>query len=107
MRGNRDISQEEFIDALCVVAAVLGDGLWQNARMPSSTVRRPGTATTSAALDCVSAAKHCGFGRTRSRELVADGVFPQPITIEGRKRWLVKDLDLSLSRVARAHRRQK
>jgi predicted DNA-binding transcriptional regulator AlpA len=102
MRVKRDISQDEFIDALCIVAAVLGDGLWQNARMPSATVKRPGDASPVGALDCERAAKYCGFGRTRFRQLVSTGIFPPPIIIERRKRWLTKDLDISLARLRKS-----
>jgi predicted DNA-binding transcriptional regulator AlpA len=65
------------------------------------------TAAAAAAMDCQTAAKYCGFGRTRFRELVAAGVFPQPITIEGRKRWLASDLDGSLTQLRKTGRSRK
>jgi predicted DNA-binding transcriptional regulator AlpA len=68
---------------------------------------KPSTAAAVAAMDCQTAAKHCGFGRTRFRELVAAGVFPQPVTIEGRKRWLASDLDASLIRLRKTGRSRK
>jgi predicted DNA-binding transcriptional regulator AlpA len=58
-------------------------------------------------MDCQTAAKYCGFGRTRFRQLVASGVFPPPVTIEGRKRWLAKDLDVSLVRLRNERRARK
>ncbi len=78
--------------------------------MHGSVKPRPTTrpmAPVSAAMDCLAAAKYCGFGRTRFRQLVASGAFPQPIIIEGQKRWLAKDLDELLLRRAREQRRRK
>lgn len=99
MRSKSDISQTDFVAACCTVAAVLADGWWQTSRGSIGPIKRLESAA-SAALDCQAAAKHCGFGRTRFRELVAAGVFPAPVTIAGRKRWLARDLDLSLMRLS-------
>lgn len=106
MPDKTEIAREDFIAACCTVAAVLADGWWHSARMPGESVKRPGP-ESAAAMDCQAAAKYCGFGRTKFRELVAGGVFPQPVTIEGRKRWLARDLDVSLVRMGREQHRRK
>lgn len=103
MATNSEISQADFIAACCTVATVLADGWWKEARVAAEPIKRP-AATLSAALDCQTAAKYCGFGRTKFRELVASGLFPRPVTIEARKRWLVKDLDLALAKLAKQQR---
>lgn len=106
MREQDDISESDFVAACCTVATVLAGNLWGSRRTAGPPVKRSKVATA-AAMDCVSAAKHCGFGRTRFRELVAEGIFPEPVTIEGVKRWLAKDLDASLLQIARKRRPRK
>jgi predicted DNA-binding transcriptional regulator AlpA len=105
MRDKSGISHEDFIAACCTVATVLGDGWWNSVSSAGEPVKRS-AAGISAAMDCQTAAKYCGFGRTRFRQLVAGGVFPSPVTIEGRKRWLAKDLDTALVQLGRVQRRR-
>lgn len=40
-----------------------------------------------------SAAKYIGIGTTFFDQLVAEGIFPPPVKIGGRKVWDVRDLD--------------
>lgn len=106
MRNESDISEQDFVVACCTVVTVLAGNLWNSNRTTGERIKRSATAP-SAAMDCPTAAKYCGFGRTRFRQLVTEGVFPQPILIEGQKRWLAKDLDESLRRRAREQRGRK
>lgn len=106
MRKGSDISEQDFVAACCTVATVLAGNMWNSNRTTEGRLKRPATALA-AAMDCQTAAKYCGFGRTRFRQLVAGGTFPQPIVIEGQKRWLAKDLDESLRRRAREQQRRK
>lgn len=99
MSPRKEISQEDFVAALCTVATVVGGGLWNQAQGTTGrSMKRPAQAPA-AAMPCQAAARYCGFGRTRFRELVAAGVFPKPKPVEGRKRWLKKDLDAALARM--------
>jgi hypothetical protein len=106
MADKSEISHEDFIAACCTVAAVVADGWWQSTQATGSRLKRPSAVASSAAMDCQSAAKYCGFGRTRFRELVAGGVFPEPVTVEGRKRWLTTDLDRALARLRKEQRQR-
>lgn len=105
MPDKNEISEAEFVAACRTVITVFAGGWWRNNAVLAGSIKRP-TAMASAAFDCQSAAKYCGFGRTRFRQLVTSGVFPQPILIEGQKRWLAKDLDESLRRRAREQGRK-
>jgi hypothetical protein len=105
MPDDPEITQAEFIAACCTVATVLANGWWKNTSLAGQTLKRPGTAIA-AAMDCQTAARYCGFGRTKFRQLVSSGVFPPPVTIEGRKRWLAKDLDAALTRMGKSPRKR-
>jgi predicted DNA-binding transcriptional regulator AlpA len=101
--AEREISRSDFITACCTVAAVLANGAWQKLGFAHGPVKEGVPAGATAAMDLQTAAKFCGFGRTRFRELVDSGVFPQPVMIEGRKRWLAKDLQAALGQMSQGH----
>jgi predicted DNA-binding transcriptional regulator AlpA len=100
MPDKNEISEAEFVAACRTVITVFAGGWWKTNGMAAGPIKHP-TNTQTAAMDCQTAAKYCGFGRTRFRQLVAGGVFPQPVTIEGRKRWLAAELEVSLVRLRR------
>ncbi len=100
MPDKSEISEAEFVAACRTVITVFANGWWKSNTIAAGPIKHP-SAIPSAAMDCQAAAKYCGFGRTRFRQLVAGGVFPQPVTIEGRKRWLAAELDASLVRLRR------
>lgn len=100
LEDSKFITQSEFVTACCTVTAVLADGVWHKFGPARVGDRDLSLSSGVAAMDVQAAAKYCGFGRTRFRELVDSGVFPRPVTIEGRKRWLAKDLDAALSKMA-------
>ena len=104
MSPKREISHEDFVSACCTVAMILAGGWWNQARTTGRVIKRP-SQVPSAAMDLQRAAKYCGFGRTRFRQLVAAGVFPEPVMIEGQKRRLLKKLDAALVRLGNAMRR--
>jgi predicted DNA-binding transcriptional regulator AlpA len=108
VRGNvgqqSQVSHSEFVGACSTVAAVMADAWWRSARQ-SLDPKRSNAQGLAAAMNCAAAAKHCGFGRTKFRELVASGAFPQPVTIDGCKRWLAKDLDAALVRLGKGRGR--
>lgn len=105
MSPKRDISHEDFVSACCTVATILAGGWWNQVRTTGRVIKRPAQAP-SAAMDLQRAAKYCSFGRTKFRQLVVEGVFPQPVTIEGLKRWLAKDLDAALIRLEKTQQKR-
>jgi hypothetical protein len=100
MPDKNHISEAEFVSACSTVAAVIASAWWNERANVGTPMKRP-SAAIAAAMDCQTAAKYCGFGRTKFRQLVSSGIFPRPVIIEGRKRWLAKDLDGALARMGK------